>query len=95
MTQRSYAQFMVNKGRLACLVVLAALLVIGIIRGSVQYVILWLALMLVMTAFYRLNQWLVTRKRLDHRPYYVPSHWGPIGTLIIVLAHPAGWKRFP
>ncbi len=55
---------------------------------------LWIIGIIVMAAFYRLNQWLVTRKGLDHRPYYVPSLWGPIGSLIIVLAHPAGWKRF-
>ncbi|PWU52104.1 hypothetical protein DLE60_17330 [Micromonospora globispora] len=44
-------------------------------------------------AFFRLNQWMVDRKGLDHRPYFVPSLWGPLGTLIIVLAEPRGWKR--
>jgi hypothetical protein len=44
-------------------------------------------------AFFRLNQWMVNRKGLDHRPYFVPSLWGPLGTLIIVLAAPRGWKR--
>ncbi|SCE84950.1 hypothetical protein [Micromonospora mirobrigensis] len=46
-------------------------------------------------AFYRLNQRLVDRKGLDHRPYFVPSLWGPLGTLIIVLAQPLGWARRP
>jgi hypothetical protein len=46
-----------------------------------------------LAVFYRLNQKLVDRKGLDHRPYYVPSLWGPLGTLIIVLARPAGWRR--
>lgn len=40
--------------------------------------------------FYQLNQWLVDRKKLDHRPYYVPSLWGPLGTAIILLAEPRG-----
>jgi hypothetical protein len=59
----------------------------------VGHLVLWMAGLIVMGAFYRLNQWLVARKGLDHRPYYVPSTWGPIGTLIIILAQPIGWKR--
>jgi hypothetical protein len=58
---------------------------------------LWMTQMAVtgtlLYAFYRLNRWLVDRKGLDHRPYYVPSLWGPIGTLIIFCAQPVGWKR--
>jgi hypothetical protein len=50
----------------------------------------WVAAFLV---FFRLNQWMVNRKGLDHRPYFVPSLWDPLGTLIIVLAEPRGWKR--
>lgn len=42
--------------------------------------------------FYPLNDYLVRRKGLDHRPYFTPSLWGPFGTLIIVLAPPSGWK---
>ncbi|MFC0004365.1 hypothetical protein [Micromonospora siamensis] len=49
----------------------------------------------VLFAFYRLNQWLVDRKGLDHRPYFAPSLWGPVGTLIIVLAKPLGWQGHP
>ncbi|BEL04678.1 hypothetical protein Q0Z83_028690 [Actinoplanes sichuanensis] len=44
-------------------------------------------------ACYPLNQWLVRRKGLDHRPWFAPSLWGPVGTLIIVLAEPMGWAR--
>ena len=50
----------------------------------------WLAMLAV---FYRLNQWLVRRKCLDHRPWFAPSLWGPLGTLIIVIARPAGWRK--
>ncbi len=39
-------------------------------------------------AWFRLNQWIVERKGLDHRPWSAPSFWGPIGTLCIILAHP-------
>ncbi len=44
-------------------------------------------------AWFRLNQWIVERKGLDHRPWFAPSFWGPIGTLCIVMAHPRGWSR--
>ncbi len=44
-------------------------------------------------AWFRLNQWIVDRKGLDHRPWFAPSLWGPFGTLCIVLAEPAGWRR--
>ncbi|WP_422734478.1 hypothetical protein ACN26Y_06545 [Micromonospora sp. WMMD558] len=44
-------------------------------------------------AFFRLNRWLVDRKGLDPRPYFAPSWWGPIGSLIILLAEPRGWRR--
>ena len=44
-------------------------------------------------AFYPFNQWLVRRKGLDHRPYFVPSLWGPVGALIILFARPLGWRR--
>jgi hypothetical protein len=47
----------------------------------------------VIVVFYYLNRRLVDHKGLDHRPYFVPSLWGPLGTLIIVLAQPRGWKR--
>jgi hypothetical protein len=60
----------------------------------VEHLVVWMMLIMVMGAFYRLNQWLVGRKGLDHRPYYVPSLWGPLGTVIIVLARPVGWQRF-
>ncbi|MFF5082747.1 hypothetical protein ACFY36_37390 [Actinoplanes sp. NPDC000266] len=55
----------------------------------------WLAWLVIIGAFYPVNQLLVRRKCLDHRPYFVPSLWGPLGTLIIVLARPVGWRRFP
>jgi hypothetical protein len=45
--------------------------------------------------FYRLNQWLVRRKCLDHRPWLVPSLWGPLGTVLVVMARPVGWRKFP
>ncbi|GIM98166.1 hypothetical protein Ato02nite_099590 [Paractinoplanes toevensis] len=54
----------------------------------------WLMWLGIVAATYPLNQWLVRRKGLDHRPWFVPSLWGPVGTLIIVLAHPMGWRRF-
>ncbi|GAA0522798.1 hypothetical protein Ade02nite_82320 [Paractinoplanes deccanensis] len=54
------------------------------------YGLAWLA---TIAAFYPLNQGLVRRKWLDHRPYFVPSLWGPLGTLIIVLARPVGWRK--
>jgi hypothetical protein len=56
---------------------------------------LWLACLATIAAFYPLNQWVVRRKSLDHRPYFVPGLWGPLGTLIIVIARPTGWRRFP
>jgi hypothetical protein len=83
---------MFNNVRLACLVVVSAAV---LIRGGIGQFVHLMVVLAVFGAFYRLNQWLVTRKGLDHRPYYVPSHWGPVGTLIIVCAQPAGWKRFP
>ncbi|MDP9816661.1 hypothetical protein [Spirilliplanes yamanashiensis] len=43
--------------------------------------------------FYLVNQWLVERKRLDHRPWFVPSLWGPVGTVLIILARPVGWRH--
>lgn len=46
-------------------------------------------------AWFRLNQWIVARKGLDHRPWFAPSLWGPIGTVLIVLADPRGWRRRP
>ena len=46
-------------------------------------------------AFYPINQRLVRRKGLDHRPYFVPSLWGLLGFLIISMASPRGWRRFP
>ena len=52
----------------------------------------WLVWMATAAAFCPLNQWLVRRKCLDHRPWFVPSMWGPVGTLIIVMAHPIGWQ---
>lgn len=55
----------------------------------------WLGWIATVSVFYPLNQWLVDRKSLDHRPYFVPSLWGPIGTLIIIAARPIGWRRFP
>jgi hypothetical protein len=58
-------------------------------RDAVEF-LCWSA---VLAGFYHLNQRLVDRKGLDHRPYFVPSLWGPVGTLIIVLAQPRGWKR--
>lgn len=50
----------------------------------------WLACLVTIAAFYPLNQWLIRRKGLDHRPYFVPSLWGPLGALIIVTARPTG-----
>lgn len=58
-------------------------------RGIVQILVCMASL----AVFFRLNQWLVDRKELDHRPYFVPSLWGPLGTLIIVLAQPTGWRK--
>jgi hypothetical protein len=55
----------------------------------------WLACMATTAAFYPLNQWLVRRKGLDHRPWFVPSLWGALGTLIIVMARPSGWHKSP
>ena len=55
--------------------------------------VVWACSVAVTAAFYPLNQWLVNRKQLDHRPYFVPSLWGPLGTLIILLARPVGWAR--
>jgi hypothetical protein len=49
----------------------------------------------VVAAFFPLNRRLVARKGLDHRPYLAPSLWGPLGTLIIVLAPPRGWSKTP
>ena len=46
----------------------------------------WLACLTTIAVFYPVNQWLIRRKRLDHRPYFVPSLWGPLGTLIIAAA---------
>ncbi len=46
-------------------------------------------------AWFRVNQWLVGRKGLDHRPWFAPSLWGPLGTLLILLAEPRGWRRHP
>jgi hypothetical protein len=61
------------------------------VGGTVAFLV-WLA---VVVGFYLPNQRLVCRKGLDHRPYLVPSLWGPVGTLIILLAEPRGWKRTP
>jgi hypothetical protein len=55
----------------------------------------WLVWVAMIAAFYPLNQRLVRRKGLDHRPWFIPSLWGPVGMLIIVMAHPMGWRRFP
>jgi hypothetical protein len=63
----------------------------GLVEGALAFVI-WSAVVL---GFYVPNQRLVRRKALDHRPYFVPSLWGPFGTLVIVLAAPRGWKRAP
>ncbi|GID95217.1 hypothetical protein ACFQFC_23550 [Amorphoplanes digitatis] len=52
----------------------------------------WLTAAALEAVFYPLNQWLVRRKGLDHRPYFVPSLWGLVGTLIIVMAEPMGWR---
>ena len=55
----------------------------------------WLAWVATVVAFYPLNQWLVRRQGLDHRPYFVPSLWGPVGALIIFSARPVGRRRGP
>lgn len=81
---------MFNKVHLAYLVVISVAI---LMRGSTGQFVLLMAAIAMHSAFYSLNQWLVNRKGLDHRPYYVPSLWGPMGTLIIVCAQPAGWKR--
>ncbi|SNY68694.1 hypothetical protein [Paractinoplanes atraurantiacus] len=62
---------------------------------AMREVLGWLAWLATIAAFYPLNQWLVRRKCLDHRPWFVPSLWGPVGTAAIILARPAGWRRFP
>jgi hypothetical protein len=53
----------------------------------------WLMWLATVAACYPVNQWLVRRKDLDHRPWFVPSLWGPVGMLIIVIASPVGWRR--
>ena len=56
-------------------------------------IVVALACLTVTGGFYLINQGLVDHKNLDPRPWYAPSWWGPVGTVMIILAKPVGWKR--
>jgi hypothetical protein len=51
----------------------------------------WLAWLATVVVACPLNQWRVRRKGLDHRPWFVPSLWGLVGTLLIAMARPRGF----